>query len=57
YLKNWRMKLASQLLKETDKNIAQVAECVGYSSQAAFSRAFVQRFGCAPKNFRATMSQ
>ncbi|EOR06347.1 AraC family transcriptional regulator [Acinetobacter genomosp. 15BJ] len=57
YLKNWRMKLASQLLKETDKNIAQVAECVGYSSQAAFSRAFAQRFGCAPKNFRATMSQ
>lgn len=57
YLKNWRMKLASQLLKETDQNIAQVAESVGYSSQAAFSRAFTQSFGCAPKNFRATMSQ
>ena len=57
YLKNWRMKLASQLLKETDKNIAQVAECIGYSSQAAFSRAFAQRFGYAPKNFRAAISQ
>lgn len=57
YLKNWRMKLACQLLKETDKNIAQVAECVGYSSQAAFSRAFAQSFGCAPKTFRAAISQ
>jgi len=57
YLKNWRMKLASQLLQETDKNIAQVAECVGYSSQAAFSRAFAQSFGCAPKVFRAAISQ
>ncbi|NIE96033.1 AraC family transcriptional regulator [Acinetobacter sp. Tr-809] len=54
YLKNWRMKLACQLLKETDKNVAQVAELVGYSSQAAFSRAFAQSFGCAPKVFRNT---
>lgn len=52
YLKNWRMKLASQLLKETDKSIYQVAELVGYSSQAAFTRAFTQTFGCAPKIFR-----
>jgi len=57
YLKNWRMKLACQLLKETDKNIAQIAELVGYSSQAAFSRAFAQSFGCAPKTFRAAISQ
>lgn len=57
YLKNWRMKLASQLLKETDKNIGQVAELVGYASQAAFSRAFVQHFDCAPKNFRIMITQ
>lgn len=57
YLKNWRMKLACQLLKETDKNIAQIAELVGYSSQAAFSRAFAQSFGCAPKTFRAAINQ
>lgn len=52
YLKNWRMKLACQLLTETDKNIAQVSELVGYSSQAAFTRTFTQTFGYSPKVFR-----
>lgn len=57
YLKNWRMKLASELVKETDKSIFHIAESVGYSSQAAFTRAFTQTFGCAPKIFREVSIQ
>lgn len=57
YLKNWRMRLAGRFLKETDKNIFQIAELVGYSSQAAFTRAFTQTYGCAPKVFRASLMQ
>ena len=51
------MKLASELVKETDKSIFHIAESVGYSSQAAFTRAFTQTFGCAPKIFREVSIQ
>ncbi|PTV44513.1 AraC family transcriptional regulator [Acinetobacter oleivorans] len=51
YLKNWRMKLAVKYLTESNNTVSQVAELVGYSSQAAFTRAFVQTFGCSPKKF------
>ncbi len=45
YLKHWRMKLAKQYLMETNKSISQIADLVGYSSPAAFTRSFIQTFG------------
>ena len=39
YLALWRMQLASRLLLE-GRPVAEVADAVGYESEAAFSRAF-----------------
>jgi AraC-like DNA-binding protein len=52
YLANWRMQVATQKLRNTSASLAQVAEIVGYESEAAFSRAFKKAFGAAPATWR-----
>ena len=52
YLANWRMQVAGQKLRNTSASLAQVAETVGYDSEAAFSRAFKKAFGAAPATWR-----
>lgn len=48
YLQNWRMQIASSLLAAGALTVAQVAEAVGYDSEAAFSRAFKRVTGISP---------
>ena len=52
YLASWRMQVASEKLRSTNASLAQVAEAVGYDSEAAFSRAFKSAFGTAPATWR-----
>jgi AraC-like DNA-binding protein len=52
YLANWRMQVAAEQLRNTSVSLAQVAEIVGYDSEAAFSRAFKKAFGSAPATWR-----
>ncbi len=47
YLSHWRLGLAKSLLKK-GKSVALVSDEVGYSSAAAFTRAFAGRFGQTP---------
>ena len=56
YLANWRMQVATQKLRNTSASLAQVAEIVGYDSEAAFSRAFKKAFGVAPATWRRSNS-
>ena len=56
YLTNWRMQVATQRLRNTSAALAQVAETVGYDSEAAFSRAFKKAFGAAPATWRRSHS-
>jgi AraC-like DNA-binding protein len=52
YLAHWRMQVAAQKLRDTNVSLAQVAELVGYDSEAAFSRAFKKAFGSSPATWR-----
>jgi AraC-like DNA-binding protein len=52
YLNRWRMKLAAEILQSTEGSVAEVASAVGYSSEAAFNRAFKREFDCPPAQFR-----
>jgi transcriptional regulator GlxA family with amidase domain len=54
YLTGWRMDLASGLLRTSSLSVAEIAQRVGYDSEAAFSRAFKRTFGRAPAHWRAT---
>jgi len=52
YLAQWRMQLASNLLSSTSFRVSEVAERVGYASEAALSRAFKRWSGVAPAEWR-----
>ncbi len=52
YLANWRMQVATEKLRNTNASLAQLAESVGYESEAAFSRAFKKAVGTAPATWR-----
>lgn len=47
-----RMKLATKLLETTDLKIAEIAEKIGYKSEAAFHHRFTSHFEVAPGKFR-----
>lgn len=52
YLKRWRLSMAARMLCNDSAQLIQVAEAVGYESQAAFSRAFKSAYGVAPGRWR-----
>lgn len=52
YLGHWRMQVAAQRLRTTNHSLAQIAEEVGYESEAAFSRAFKKAYGKPPGTWR-----
>jgi len=51
YLTWWRMQLAWVQLKHGDR-IIDIADAVGYKSEAAFSRAFQRVFSISPSKLR-----
>jgi AraC-like DNA-binding protein len=52
YLAHVRLDAATNLLRDTSLPITLVAEQVGYTSEAAFSRAFKHRYGTPPSRWR-----
>lgn len=53
YLTEWRIGLASGLLRTSDLGVAEIATRVGYTSEEAFSRAFKRALGQSPAHWRA----
>lgn len=51
YLTGWRMLLAGDLLINTSKSLAVIAEELGYSSESALSTAFRRTMGCTPREY------
>ena len=54
YLMDWRMQKAKTQLTQSNLGMFQIAESAGYSSEAAFSKAFKQVFNTPPGKFRRT---
>lgn len=52
YVTHCRINLAGDILRETKTPLAEVAERLGYSSEATFSRAFKRGWGVPPGRFR-----
>lgn len=57
YLANWRMQVASNLLRTTHAPVASIALDVGYDSEAAFSRAFKRLVGMPPAAWRRAVRE
>lgn len=56
YVTEWRMQKAIQLLRKGDKKLIDVAQSVGYDSDAAFSKAFKRIVGASPGEYRHTVA-
>jgi AraC-like DNA-binding protein len=53
YVNEWRMRVAQELLANTDVTVSAIASRVGYDSDEAFSRAFRRAHGQPPSVWRA----
>jgi len=56
YITNWRILKAKQFLTESSESISEIAEKVGYSSEAAFNRVFKKKVLETPAVFRRARS-
>ena len=54
YQNRFRMRAASAYLETTDKKVVEIAQLVGYASQAKFSTAFKKFYGMTPQEYRRT---
>jgi AraC-like DNA-binding protein len=52
YCASWRMRVASNMLRDGRQNASNVAYSVGFNSEAAFNRAFKRHFDSPPAHFR-----
>jgi AraC-like DNA-binding protein len=52
YLAQWRIQLAASMLRAGKSSLAEIADRVGYGSEAALSRAFKRQVGVAPAHYR-----
>lgn len=53
YLSRWRLTIAADMLRSGGLKVTEAAYKTGYSSDAAFSRAFKSHFGYAPSEAKA----
>jgi AraC-like DNA-binding protein len=53
YLTKWRMNLATAYLRDNQLSIREIAERVGYESQASFTNAFKRSFAVSPREYKA----
>lgn len=52
YLHELRMTKAKEILRESERSVAEIAECCGYAYVQSFSTAFKSRYGITPEKFR-----
>ena len=52
YMKDYRMKKAMKMLRETDDSVAEIAERVGYGTQGKFTKAFKESVKALPTEYR-----
>lgn len=57
YVARWRIQLGARLLETTNESVLQIAQKVGYESEAAFNRAFKREFELPPARYRRERSQ
>ena len=57
FLRDVRLRRASELLRRTELTTEDVATRVGYASRSQFSRAFSERYGLSPAAYRSSPTE
>jgi len=55
YITQWRLLKAKELLEESSLSVGEIAEQVGYQSEAAFNRVFKKRISQTPLKYRQSI--
>ena len=56
-IKNIRLEAGAKLLKESDMNVSEIAQHIGFSSRSYFARSFKAAYGMSPTEYQETASQ
>ena len=56
YLKGLRLQTAKLLLKNSEQNLTQIAQAIGFQDQFSFSHFFKKAAGLSPRQFRDSFS-
>lgn len=56
YVNNYRVRHSMNLLSDTDYTLEIIAEMSGFNSLSTFRRAFIQKNGCSPQQYRSEMA-
>ncbi|WP_027077637.1 ATP-binding protein [Maribacter antarcticus] len=51
FIRSQRLKLAIQILKQSDINVSEVGYSVGFNNHAYFSKCFKEAYNCTPTDF------
>ena len=57
YVIQYRFKAAKQMLRYTDKSIADIADECGFTDASYFAKSFKASFGISPKDYRAKFNE
>lgn len=57
YINSLRITDACRQLRQTDKTITEISECVGFNTLRTFNRAFVRQIGMSPSEYRRISPQ
>lgn len=52
FLNTFRLKTSCSLLRNTEKNITEIAFSCGFNHLSYFSKLFIKNFGCTPREYR-----
>lgn len=52
YINNFRIQKSCALLKETDKNISEIANLVGFENTSYYNKKFLEIMKCTPSKYR-----
>ena len=55
YLKGLRLQTAKLLLRNSEQNLTEVAQAIGFQDQFSFSHFFKKAMGISPRQFRETL--
>ncbi len=57
YLTAWRMQKAIALIRDGKEKVEEISSAVGYTSRAAFAKAFKKEFGHSPGEYRTMLAE
>jgi transcriptional regulator GlxA family with amidase domain len=57
YLLECRLRIAAELLKSTEMRVKEIAHIAGYEHSSSFIRAFKNRFGTIPGDYRQSLAE